>query len=350
MNFDFQILEANEIAAEIYYRQLRNNKSAVEYCLSRGLSKNTLSKYKIGYAIDNIIINVLRSKGLPFNHLASYDGSDDIFKQRIIIPNRIRNSIAMFTGRSFPPHNPKYLYSRGIIEFLFNEELVHTNHSVVIVESPICAITLTQYGFPGVAKFGTGHGLLSHLQKTNSIYLMPDREKSNIGVIDAVQCAAWLNSEGYANVKIALLEEEKEKVDPNSYMLSHSKKDLIRVLKNALLAEEVNKDVFKKAYEKHTKIVTRSQVKIGDDIELIKSRIKLTSIVSQYTQVDKETRELTRCVCPFHQESVPSFYVYNKTQTFFCFGCRVGGDVISFIQKIEGISFVEAIEKLKSMN
>jgi len=50
--------------------------------------------------------------------------------------------------------------------------------------------------------------------------------------------------------------------------------------------------------------------------------------------------------CPFHQESNPSFHVYPKTNSFYCFGCGKGGDVITFIMMIEDVTFVEAIKIL----
>ena len=49
---------------------------------------------------------------------------------------------------------------------------------------------------------------------------------------------------------------------------------------------------------------------------------------------------------PFHNEKTPSFYVYPETQSFYCFGCGVGGDVITFIKKIESLSYPEAVKML----
>ena len=51
-------------------------------------------------------------------------------------------------------------------------------------------------------------------------------------------------------------------------------------------------------------------------------------------------------LCPFHNEKSPSFSVSPDKQIFHCFGCGVGGNVLSFVSKIENISFIEAVQNL----
>ena len=53
-----------------------------------------------------------------------------------------------------------------------------------------------------------------------------------------------------------------------------------------------------------------------------------------------------KALCLFHKESKPSFQVYPKTNSFYCFGCGKGGDVIAFIMMTKGVSFVEAVRIL----
>lgn len=53
-----------------------------------------------------------------------------------------------------------------------------------------------------------------------------------------------------------------------------------------------------------------------------------------------------KALCPFHKENKPSFQVYSKTGSFYCFGCGKGGDVFTFIMMTEGVSFVEAVRIL----
>ena len=54
-------------------------------------------------------------------------------------------------------------------------------------------------------------------------------------------------------------------------------------------------------------------------------------------------------ICPFHNEKTPSFHVNPSRQFFHCFGCQTGGDVITFMMKIENLSYREAVEHLASI-
>lgn len=66
----------------------------------------------------------------------------------------------------------------------------------------------------------------------------------------------------------------------------------------------------------------------------------LVEVVSSYVALRRVGRQW-RGLCPFHSETTPSFYVHEE-KGFHCFGCHEGGDVIAFIQRIEGVSFRQA--------
>ncbi len=78
---------------------------------------------------------------------------------------------------------------------------------------------------------------------------------------------------------------------------------------------------------------------------MINERPSITEITSRYTDLRRSGKELSG-VCPLHSERTPSFYVNENKGTFFCHGCCVGGDVITFIMKIEGLNFKEALGHL----
>ena len=80
-------------------------------------------------------------------------------------------------------------------------------------------------------------------------------------------------------------------------------------------------------------------------IETIREQSDLVSIVSEYLSLKKAGQNYT-ALCPFHQEKTPSFSVNPVKQFFHCFGCGVGGDVFHFLEKIEGLSFSEALQRL----
>lgn len=80
-------------------------------------------------------------------------------------------------------------------------------------------------------------------------------------------------------------------------------------------------------------------------IDELKRRNDIVDVVSLYAQVQQKGRRYW-ARCPIHNEKTPSFSISRENQTFHCFGCHRGGDVISFIEEIEGFSFMEAAEHL----
>lgn len=68
-------------------------------------------------------------------------------------------------------------------------------------------------------------------------------------------------------------------------------------------------------------------------------------VIGTYVPLKRAGR-ISKGLCPFHSEKTPSFCVYHDTQSFYCFGCGVGGDVITFLKKAENLSYVEAIHVL----
>ena len=80
-------------------------------------------------------------------------------------------------------------------------------------------------------------------------------------------------------------------------------------------------------------------------IEEVKQSNDIVEVISQYVHLKRSGRNFFG-LCPFHNEKSPSFSVSPDKQIFHCFGCGVGGNVITFIGKIEGIGFKESIEAL----
>lgn len=85
---------------------------------------------------------------------------------------------------------------------------------------------------------------------------------------------------------------------------------------------------------------------MGDaQVEDIKGRINIVDIVSEYLPLKKAGANF-KAPCPFHNEKTPSFMVSDEKQIWHCFGCGQGGDVLTFIQQIEGIEFYDALKML----
>ncbi len=77
-------------------------------------------------------------------------------------------------------------------------------------------------------------------------------------------------------------------------------------------------------------------------INEIKDSNEIVDVISQYIQV-KAVGLSYKALCPFHNEKTPSFIINPEKQIYKCFGCGEGGDVISFIMKMENLDFIESI-------
>lgn len=80
-------------------------------------------------------------------------------------------------------------------------------------------------------------------------------------------------------------------------------------------------------------------------LEELKDRNDITELISKYVAL-KRAGSVMLGLCPFHNEKTPSFTVFPKTRSYYCFGCGAGGDAVSFVMALEGLSYPDAIEHL----
>ena len=83
-----------------------------------------------------------------------------------------------------------------------------------------------------------------------------------------------------------------------------------------------------------------------EDIALVRERARIDEVVSGYVTLKHAGGGSLKGLCPFHDEKSPSFNVNPAADFFHCFGCGEGGDVITFLMKIDGLGFTEAVERL----
>lgn len=83
-------------------------------------------------------------------------------------------------------------------------------------------------------------------------------------------------------------------------------------------------------------------------IDYLKSRLVLSEIIGTHVKIMRRGR-LKIGLCPFHSEKTPSFHIRDEQGTYHCFGCGAHGDALTFLQQVEGVSFMEALEKLASI-
>jgi DNA primase len=83
-----------------------------------------------------------------------------------------------------------------------------------------------------------------------------------------------------------------------------------------------------------------------EDIALVRERARIDDVVREYVTLKSAGGGSLKGLCPFHDERSPSFHVTPSRGMWYCFGCGEGGDVLSFVQKIDHLSFAEVVEKL----
>ena len=83
-----------------------------------------------------------------------------------------------------------------------------------------------------------------------------------------------------------------------------------------------------------------------EDIALVRERSAVDEVVGEYLQLRNSGGDSLKGLCPFHDEKTPSFNVTPSRGLWYCFSCTEGGDVIKFVQRIDNLSFAEAVERL----
>ncbi|GGV58001.1 DNA primase [Streptomyces griseoloalbus] len=83
-----------------------------------------------------------------------------------------------------------------------------------------------------------------------------------------------------------------------------------------------------------------------EDVKAVRDAVPIDAVVSEYLQLRGAGGGNLKGLCPFHDEKSPSFQVSPSKGLFHCFGCQEGGDTITFVMKIDHLSFSEAVERL----
>ena len=83
-----------------------------------------------------------------------------------------------------------------------------------------------------------------------------------------------------------------------------------------------------------------------EDVAYVRDHTPIDDVVGDYVQLKSAGGEQKKGLCPFHDEKSPSFHVTPSKGYFHCFGCQTGGDVISFVMKMDHTTFTETVERL----
>ncbi len=83
-------------------------------------------------------------------------------------------------------------------------------------------------------------------------------------------------------------------------------------------------------------------------IQELQDKIDIEQVISSNISLKRRGKTLVG-LCPFHNEKTPSFTVYPESRSFYCFGCGAGGDVISFVRRMENLDYIEAVKAVAQM-
>lgn len=268
-NQNTQLYSINELAANFYFNQLNSapgRSSALSYLNKRGITRETIQKFKLGYAPQawDGLLNYLRNKNLPLGLIekagliVSKDGGGyyDRFRGRIIIPIiDARNRVIAFGARVMDDSLPKYInspetpiYSKGKALFGLNtaQEAIRLNDLTIIVEGYFDLIVPYQGGIKNiVASCGTALTTEQlRLLKRYSHNVVMIYDSDNAGQMATIRGLELLIEEGL-NVRIVDLPKG---YDPDSYLRSFGSKEFQELVNQAKDVFDYKVDVLKARY------------------------------------------------------------------------------------------------------
>lgn len=262
---------------------------------------------------------------------------------RITIPIRDRDGRTTFFKLAKDPSNkneaPKMLATPGSHAELYGwEHLRAAPQQVVICEGEFDRLVLEAQGFPAVTSTGGASVFrrewADDLMRVPEVYVCYDQDDA--GREGALKVARLIPP---ARI-VELPDEVSDAGDITDYFVRwrHSAKDFRELLRQAYLPAPATQ---------RSSVIPAAH-RLGGEIAQLKGRIAIEQVIGRYVQLTANGRTYTGR-CPFHDDRMPSFVVYPETKSFFCFGCRAHGDVISFLMQAEQRSFTDALEEVRRL-
>jgi DNA primase len=224
----------------------------------------------------------------------------------------------------------------------------------LVVESPICCLTLKQNGINAIARLGNRNGDIDRISLNTEIYLVPDIDSHRAGEKEAIKLGALLRVRGYSKIKMLYLSDDYTfKTDVNSFFMKNDISKLRslvkvsspiedhRIVEGISLAEEISKI-------ENKKLKDTVEYDMGSDLSFAKY-LEIIPEIKRYVDV-VEFGSLYKCICPFHADTTPSLTIYPKSKSWFCFSCNIGGDIVEFVKRIEDVDFKEAVKIIVRRN
>jgi len=287
----------------------------------------------------------LNERGIPdlliHKHLLGWNG------RRITIPITDRTGgVACFKLAKDPEDktdSPKMLATPGASAELYGWERVRANPSAIIIcEGEFDRLVLEGRGFEAVTSTG-GAGLFrpawaEALKPIPEVFVCFDRDEA--GQEGALHVGRMIP---YAKL-VELPEEVGEGGDVTDFFvrLGKSREEFLRLLEVAQPLPEEKRP----APPDQQRFEPRSAGK--DEVERLRSRVAIKDLIAHYVPL-RRRRQNYAARCPFHEDRNPSFVVYPQSQSFYCYGCHEHGDVVSFLMRVENLTFPEALKVLRDL-
>jgi DNA primase len=289
-----------------------------------------LRQYLNGRGIPDHIIN---------SHILGWNG------WRITIPIYNQQGEVVFFKLAKAPEDsrpaPKMLTSPGGgVELYGWDRVLQKPQQIIICEGEFDRLVLEAQGFFAVTSTGGAATFRPEWAKAiraiPQVYACFDRDQAGLNGTMVVTLMI-----PHAKV-VELPAEVGESGDITDYFvrLKRSPEEFVRLLEAAHPAKPRTRQ------ERQPRSPMQSTDSLlAKRIQRIKSAMPIAEIIGQYVDLRPSGRTLLGR-CPFHDDRTPSFVIYPHSETFHCFGCRAHGDVISFVQQMEGMSFSQALEAL----
>ncbi len=188
----FQVSESRRVeevlSAAAGYYHARLTPEARAYLHRRGLTDETITRFRIGFASGGLLEYLTQEKKIPIETclragvVKKTNGGQagDYFRNRVVFPNLVRGRVVHLTGRVLDDAEPRYLHLPGEIRFLFHEDALRSPR-VILTEGVLDCLPAVQAGFECCALFGTSRFReddLPRLARAGTIYVCMDGDKA----------------------------------------------------------------------------------------------------------------------------------------------------------------------------
>ncbi len=276
---------------------------------------------------------------LIHRHLLGWSGG------RITIPISDRDREIAFFRLARDPEDtadgPKMYATPGSSIELYGWEVVACKpQRIIIAEGEFDRLVLEAQGFHAVTSTGGAGSFRAewaeHFLQIPEVYICFDRDEA--GRRGAERVGRLIP---HARI-VHLPDEVGEGGDVTDFFvrLGRSREDFARFLAEAQPAPPATRP------KTQTCAASATSPELAARVERVKQTISIEDFIAQYIELRPSGRNVIGR-CPFHEDRSPSLVVFPETRTFHCFGCRAGGDVISFLRLKANLSFAEALDSLE---